>query len=427
MLLLEQVFTARGANVRKMTNLAGNELENVIPAFLDSIKQPAYTLWISYSGHAVQINGRNYLQGIDSDFSSVSRVRGFGVDLDRIIAQVERAKPVAAVVSLDACRNNPFEPELTRGEPQGLAATDPRGYCVSFSTAPYMRALNGEANQNSPYARALADALAGKQSKSLDVVLRETANAVYRNTNQRQVPEYRSALRGEWWFEAGSDSLAVTVRDVEMTSPTIVGSAPSSTSARAPVTREVSYRPDEPPPPVRYVQMDAAYWAQLDQRITLASRRMGSDQARELLRAVEKKSAPEEQRLLASVLLQDGLAGTKPDPRKARRLLQASANEGNAYAQTLMGESFFNEKLFADAYKWLSLAARTGYSRATTNLSQMEALGMVGSDPLAGAFRTIESMGKQMRENFPKPGQQPSPEAMDAAKRIQDMFNAPKR
>ena len=161
--LLEKAFTARGARVRKLLDLSVNQLENVIPSFLASLGPPPFTVWLAYSGHAVQINGRNYLQGIDSDFSNAAKVRGFGLDLDRVQGLLERARPVAAVLSVDACRNNPFEPEMTRGAVEGLAALEPRGMCVSFSTAPYMRALDGESGQNSPYARALADALAGKQ------------------------------------------------------------------------------------------------------------------------------------------------------------------------------------------------------------------------------------------------------------------------
>ena len=377
--LLERAFEARGASVHKLTNLASNELENAIPAFLSSLSQPPYALWISYSGHAVQLNGRNFLLGIDSDFSSASRIRGFGVDLDRVIGLVERAKPVAAVISVDACRNNPFEPEVTRGAVSGLAATDPRGLCVSFSTAPYMRALDGEAGQNSPYASALANALAGKQNKSLDAILRETANAVYRNTNQRQVPEYRSSLRGEWWFDAGG---GVAVRDAEWPVGTVA--AGSAGGGRGSLTREVSYRPDEPALPPRYVNADAAYWGSLNHQLMTSVQRTSVAQAHEFIARAERGKASDSERLISAVFLQDGVQGMAAQPRKARVLLQPLANGGNALAQTLLGESYFEERTFDQAYKWLSIAARSGFSRAVTDLSQMDALGMGGGDPQAG-------------------------------------------
>lgn len=418
--LLEQAFGARGAKVRKLTNLTVSELSNAIPAFLDSIRQPPYALWISYSGHAVQINGRNYLQGIDSDFSTASRARGFGLELDTILGWVANAKPSAAVLSVDACRNNPFEPELTRGAINGLAAVEPRGLCVSFSTAPYMRALDGEAGQNSPYARALSNALAGSQSKSLDTILRETANTVYRNTSQKQVPEYRSSLRGEWWFDAG----AVALRDVDATA---VASVPTPNSTRTMATREVSYRPDEPPPPVRYLRMDAEFWAQLERRISVRAMQTGATQANELLARMRKPRPTEDERLVASVLLQDGKAGVQRDARKARQLLQPLANDGNAYAQTLLGESFYEDQIYDQAYKWLEIAARTGYGRAVTNLGQMQALGLSEQDPGAGAMRILEGLLKQSRANMPPPTQPTPADTKNATRLLEELLAPSKR
>ena len=418
--LLEKAFTARGARVRKLLDLSVNQLENVIPSFLASLGPPPFTVWLAYSGHAVQINGRNYLQGIDSDFSNAAKVRGFGLDLDRVQGLLERARPVAAVLSVDACRNNPFEPEMTRGAVEGLAALEPRGMCVSFSTAPYMRALDGESGQNSPYARALADALAGKQSKSLDTILRETANVVYRSTAQRQIPEYRSSLRGEWWFEAD----AVALRELDA-SPTTAG--PKTEGEARNLTRQVSYRPDEPPQPARYTNTDVEHWMRLEQTINTAVRRTGKSQAAELLARVARSKPSDEERLLASVLLEDGMAGVTRNQLKARQLLQPLATGGNAYAQTLLGESFYSDRVYDQAYKWLSIAVRSGFPRAMTDLSQMEAEGLSGSDPQAAAIRMLDSMMRQSANVIPKPGQPPTPEMQDAANRMKELFGTPKR
>ena len=197
--LLGQAFGARGAQVKMLLDQTAQQMDSAITTFLRQLQRTPAAIWIGYSGHAVQMDGRNFLQGVDSDFSTAQRVRTHGLDLEKVVRLVERTQPQAAVVAVDACRNNPFEPERTRGVALGLAPLEPKGICISFSTAPYTKALDGDDGNYSPYAQALAQALSGTQSKSLDHVLRATADAVFAHTGKRQIPEYRSTLRAEWW------------------------------------------------------------------------------------------------------------------------------------------------------------------------------------------------------------------------------------
>ena len=330
--LLTQAFKARGAQVRTLGNLTARQLEAAVRQFLQAPAARSSALWLGYSGHAVQIGGRNYLQGIDSDFSTPQRVREFGVDLELLLGLIERARPPAAVVAVDACRNNPFEPERTRGLSIGLAAQEPHGVCLSFSTAPYTKALDGEEGQYSPYALALSQALGGQQGKSLDALLRETANSVYRSTNKRQIPEYRSALRSEWWFGSNGVSL-------------VAAPAAAQYSINGSVSRSVSYRPDEPISINRYNQRDASSWTELDRQLQMDLNRMSDVQVRELLRNAAQGSSDENQRLLASMVWEDGHSSTHKQPATARQLLLPLASRGHVLAQTLLGESFYGGRI----------------------------------------------------------------------------------
>ena len=165
----------------------------------------------------------------------------------------------------------------------------------------------------------------------------------------------------------------------------------------------------------------------LEQTINTAVRRPGKSQASELLARVARSKPSDEERLLASVLLEDGMAGVTRNQLKARQLLQPLATGGNAYAQTLLGESFYSDRVYDQAYKWLSIAVRSGFPRAMTDLSQMEAEGLSGSDPQAAAIRMLDSMMRQSANVIPKPGQPPTPEMQDAANRMKELFGTPKR
>lgn len=413
--LLASAFQARGAQVQALANLSASQLDSAVRSFLQQRSNRPEALWLGYSGHAVQINGRNYLQGVDSDFSTAQRVRERGVDLDLLLGLIDRARPPAAVLSIDACRNNPFEPERTRGLSIGLAAQEPRGLCVSFSTAPYTKALDGEDGQNSPYALALAKALSGQQAKSLDLVLRETADSVFRATRQRQIPEYRSALRSEWWF----GPRGVQLRDAQGASIGNSGGA----------SREVSYRPDEPAAQNAYKnaysQASVSQWIQLDQQLQMAQRRLGAPQAQELLRQTTGGRGREEDRLLAAMVLQDGHQSIAAAPVKARQLLLPLANQGHVLAQTLLGESFYSQRDYAQAYKWLDLAARSGLPRATMDRGQLIAEGRTSSDPQAGAFELLRGMAEQSKQMMPPT--QASPEALEQAEKLRQLFQPSRR
>ena len=398
--LLSKAFQARGAQVQVLSNQTAAQLESGIRSFLQARSSRTEALWLSYSGHAVQINGRNYLQGVDSDFSTPQRVRERGLDLDMVLGLIERAAPPAAVVSVDACRNNPFEPERTRGLSIGLASQEPKGLCVSFSTAPYTKALDGDDGQYSPYAQALANALGGQQNKSLDMVLRETSDSVYRSTRQRQIPEYRSALRSEWWFGPRSISL----RDARGATQ-----APSNGGA----SREVSYRPDEPQAKSRFDQVSASHWIQLDGELQTALRQMGDSQIQSLLRSTAQGRGNDHQRLLSAMVLEDGHAAVRKQPAQARKLLQPMAEQGHVLAQTLLGESFYAVREYAQAYKWLSLAARSQFPRATMDLGQLIAEGRTAGDPTAGALQLLNGMLNHGKASMPTPGSSPSAETME--------------
>lgn len=410
--LLAQAFGARGAKVQTLLDQSAQQMDTAIAAFLRQLQRTPAAVWIGYSGHAVQMDGRNFLQGIDSDFSTAQRVRAHGLDLEKVVRLVERTQPQAAVVAVDACRNNPFEPERTRGVALGLAPLEPKGICVSFSTAPYTKALDGDEGNYSPYAQALAQALSGTQNKSLDHVLRATANSVFARTAKRQIPEYRSSLRAEWWFTP--KTVALRPLPSQGAGGAVTGSS----------TREVAYRPDEPRPTADFSRTSARQWTQLNQQLQIQQQRTSAAQARQLMLAAAGRNFSDFDRLLLSCLLQDGHPGLQRAPERARQLLQPLAEQGHAVAQNLLGESWFLEQTYDQAYKWISLAARSGYGRARTNLGQLHTMGLSDTDPTTGAFELLEGMLQQTQEQLAPLMQQPeiTPQAQQIIDRFQHML-----
>lgn len=153
-----------------------------------------------FAGHGVQVNGNNYLIP-----SGANPVREADVDfemlnVDMVLRQMEGSGSKLNMLILDACRNNPFGGRGFRSASSGLAQMQaPEGTIISFATQPGNIALDGE-DGNSPYTRALADALR-KPGRDVFRTFNEVGVAVSSATAGQQQPWISlSPIRGEFYF-----------------------------------------------------------------------------------------------------------------------------------------------------------------------------------------------------------------------------------
>ena len=160
-----------------------------------------------YSGHGLQVNGRNYLVPVDAELKSERYVAAETVDVDSVLAQMQEAQTRVNIVILDACRNNPFAQRF-RSLTRGLAFMDaPAGTYMAYSTAPGSLADDGEPGKNGIYTTELLRTLREPGLKIEDVFKRVRAR-VQQRTNQRQNPWDASSLTGDFFFDLSTASLA---------------------------------------------------------------------------------------------------------------------------------------------------------------------------------------------------------------------------
>ncbi|MFO1426534.1 MAG: caspase family protein [Steroidobacteraceae bacterium] len=221
----------RAADVRLLENPTGADWQSASAAFVAQI-QPGDVAIVYYAGHAVQVAGVNYFLAADGREL---------VPMSGLISTI-MARARAAVFIIDACRNNPFReaaPRDTRGlrihalgqpapAPGGSSGSigllgldelresrgglsqfgDLRGSnaLVLFSTDPGNVALDGEPGRGSPFAGAVVEQLARRQS--LDEAIRRITTDVARRTGGRQSP-WRQGDTGFPLFLAGEPSFPV--------------------------------------------------------------------------------------------------------------------------------------------------------------------------------------------------------------------------
>lgn len=161
-----------------------------------------------YAGHAVQLDGQNYMLPIEFDARNPAILQQL-VAIDDVVKATAAAR--AQVVLLDACRDNPLRALIDRtlqrrATSAGLAAIElpaappaldnsgVRGLLVGYSTQPGTVALDGAAS-NGPYALALDDALRFID-EDMNSILVRASRRVLADTDGRQRPEHRVALTG---------------------------------------------------------------------------------------------------------------------------------------------------------------------------------------------------------------------------------------
>lgn len=152
--------------------------------------------FVYYAGHAVQLQGRNFLLPTEKQIRSEEEAESLAYDVGHLFAKLESRQNQVNVVVLDACRDNPL-PKAVRSAGQGLAITmSPSGSLIAYSTAPNQTADDGGAPGNSLYTRALAEEMT-TPGIQIESVFKRVAARVARETRDRQRPWYHTSLTGD--------------------------------------------------------------------------------------------------------------------------------------------------------------------------------------------------------------------------------------
>jgi tol-pal system protein YbgF len=214
-----------GFDVIQLENAGQREMARAITRFGEKLADGGVGLFY-FSGHGLQVRGRNFLVPVDAEIGSENSVRNEAIDVDQVLDQMGGSSTRLNLVILDACRNNPFERRF-RGSSSGLASINaPKGTLIAYSTAPGSVAADGEGN-NGVYTGALLKTMR-QAGVRVEEVFKEVRAEVSRITNDAQVPWESSSLTGDFFFKpappppppAPQPAAAPVAQALAMTAPT---------------------------------------------------------------------------------------------------------------------------------------------------------------------------------------------------------------
>jgi tetratricopeptide (TPR) repeat protein len=208
------------SSVTLVTDVTRESLAQALRAFAAEADAADWAV-VYYAGHGVEVGGVNYLVPVDAKLAVDRDVQFEAIPLDQIMAAVEQTKKLKLIL-LDACRNNPFIPQMqrtaaaepaqrgtggatigTRSVGRGLGDINPGGGTLVVYAAKHGQlALDGE-GANSPFVVALLQRLA---TPGVDItkIFRLVRDDVMEMTAGRQEPYTYGSISGreDFYFVA---------------------------------------------------------------------------------------------------------------------------------------------------------------------------------------------------------------------------------
>jgi uncharacterized caspase-like protein len=172
-----------GYTVTLALDLTAREFEDQLTGYLKKLPAGAVSLFY-YAGHAVEVDGRNFLFGVDARINRATDIEFQGLELQRAFAKTgEAVNDRLDLLILDSNRSNPFDEETGK---RPLSTIVPPNSLLLYSTIPGGVAADGEGDL-SPFCTAFLDVLStpGLSADDLEsLILRKVTEA----TAGQQIP-----------------------------------------------------------------------------------------------------------------------------------------------------------------------------------------------------------------------------------------------
>ena len=190
-----------GFDVIEANNTTLAQMREVTRRFADKLGNSDVGL-VYYSGHGVEVKGKNYLIPVNADIKREYEVVDQAFDASQFLEMMDNIRGPnnkrVNILIVDACRNNELQ-KSWRSTNNGLARMDaPGGTFISFATAPGRVAADGS-GRNSPYTKHLLQALK-QPNVPIEQVFKVVRRNVMEETKGEQIPWENSSLVGDFYF-----------------------------------------------------------------------------------------------------------------------------------------------------------------------------------------------------------------------------------
>lgn len=195
---LSQKLNALGFESRLCTDETYKGMDVALQAFASDLSDAEVGLFF-FAGHGMQIDGENYLAGIDTNFDTEIDAKHSSLRLNKVIDVLNRGKNNTSIVILDACRSNPYERRWRDGTSLGLAPVyAPKGTIIAYGTSPGEFASDGYDN-NGAFTGAILKHIT-EQDFRIEDLFKRVRNTLSAMTSGKQTSWEHTSLMGDFYF-----------------------------------------------------------------------------------------------------------------------------------------------------------------------------------------------------------------------------------
>jgi formylglycine-generating enzyme required for sulfatase activity len=201
--LIGDILASLGFKVIYSYDATQADMEGAFKDFSAALGPNSVALFF-YSGHGLQVGGRNFLVPVDYDLKKgVGGLWDAGIGMNMIAG-----KSRMNIIILDSCRTPVDAISQALGGKPGFTEfnSTPDGTFVAFSTSPGKTAADGT-GENSPYTSMLAEGLRWRPAQ-LDQVFMYTQLRVEEITRGKQVPWRNSNTKALFFFSPDQTAMS---------------------------------------------------------------------------------------------------------------------------------------------------------------------------------------------------------------------------
>lgn len=205
---LAPVLKQLGFNVKLLQNASQSEMYDAVESFKKTLSKDGGIGFFHYGGHAIQVDGVNYLIPIDAVISDPNKLSRYAFEVEQLMSDMVAE---SNIVILDSCRDNPFKGSGMSSGSRGLSIVDAEEVVVDSTKASKSKnsiiVFSAEANttaQDGMFTPILTKHLTDKTS--FTQVLRSVRREVLEKSKGKQEPINSDKLQEEIYLN-GKDTV----------------------------------------------------------------------------------------------------------------------------------------------------------------------------------------------------------------------------
>jgi len=180
------------------TDATNKVMEEALADFASNLATRDVALFF-FAGHGMQIDGRNYLTAINTNFGREIDAKYSSIPLDKVIEPMENGSNKTDIIILDACRTNPYERRWRGVDSRGLAPVyAPKGMIIGYATSPGQVAYDGDGH-NGAYTDAFLRHVSTPDI-TIEDLFKRVRNTLSSSTHGRQISWEHTSLMGDFYF-----------------------------------------------------------------------------------------------------------------------------------------------------------------------------------------------------------------------------------